>query len=135
MRAPRRSSLADVEQQPAVLVGDHGTEVSPPTQPLYRFRGTLTAVGSSSVTLDVRGGNGRALRLLVGQGASQTFTTGGETIFLLWQGKVPTVIGLAQLKVGDKVAVRIRADKGSTLAQVEATAAVHVGDREPANAP
>ena len=135
VRAPAGSALADIEHQPAVLVGDHGTQTSPPTQPLYRFRGTLTAVGSSSVTLDVRGGNGRALRLLVGQGASETFTTGGETIFLLWQGKVPTAIGLAQLKVGDRVAVRVRADKGSTLAQVEATAAVHVGDREPANAP
>ena len=135
VRAPARSSLADIVQQPAVLVGDRGTQVTPPTQPLYRFRGTLTAVGSSSVTLDVSGGNGRALRLLVGQGASQTFTTGSGTIFLLWQGRVPTVIGRAQLKGGDRVAVRIRADKGSTLAQVEATAAVHVGDREPANAP
>ncbi len=75
------------------------------------------------------------MRLLIGQGASQTFTTGGETIFLLWQGRVPTVIDLSQLKVGDKVAVRVRADKGSTLAQVESTPAVHVGDREPANAP
>jgi hypothetical protein len=28
--------------------------------------------------------------------------------------------------------VRIRADKGSTLPQVEATPANHVGDREPA---
>jgi hypothetical protein len=133
VRAPRGASLADVEQQPSALVGDHGAQLYKPTQPLYRFRGKLTAVGDSSVTLDVRAGNRRAMRLLIGQSSSQTFTTGDQTIFLLWQGKVPTVISLGALKVGDTVVVRIRADKGSTLAQVESTPAVHVGDREPAN--
>ncbi len=135
VRATRGTSLSDVEQQPATLVGDHGTQLYKPSQPLYRFRGTLTAVGDSSVTLDVNAGNRRAMRLLVGQSSSQTFTTGDQTIFLLWQGKVPTVISLSQLKVGDKVVVRLRADKGSTLSQVESTPAVHVGDREPANQP
>jgi hypothetical protein len=135
VRAPRGSSLADVERTAAALVGDHGTQLFKPTQPLYLFRGTLTAVGGSSVTLDVRGGNARAMRLLIGAGAGQTFATGDQTIFLLWQGKVPTVISLSQLKVGDRVVVRIRAARGSTLEQVESTAAVHVGDREPANAP
>jgi hypothetical protein len=133
VRAPGNASLADIEQAAAALVGDHGTELYKPSQPLYLFRGTLTATGGSSVTLDVRGGNARATRLLIGQPSSQTFTTGDQTIFLLWQGKVPTVIDLSQLKIGDKVVVRVRADKGSTLAQVEAAAAVHVGDREPAN--
>jgi hypothetical protein len=133
VRAARGASLADIEQQPAALVGDHGSQLNKPSQPLYRFRGKLTAVGDSSVTLDVRGGNRRALRLLVGQSSSQTFATGDQTIFLLWQGKVPTVISLSQLEVGDRVVVRIRADQGSTLAQVESTPAVHVGDREPAN--
>jgi hypothetical protein len=42
------------------------------------------------------------------------------------------VIDASKLVVGDKIVVRIRADKGSSLAQVEATAANHVGDREPA---
>src|SRR5579871_756652 len=126
------SSLADIESQDAGLVGDHGTQLTPPDKPLYLFRGTLTSVGASSVTLDVGGGNARAMRLLLGQPTSETFATGDSTIFLLWQGKVPTVISLGQLKVGDEVVVRIRADKGSTLAQVESTAAVHVGDREPA---
>jgi hypothetical protein len=80
----------------------------------------------------VRGGNRRATRLLIGQPRSETFTVGANTIFLLWQGKVPTVISLAQLQLGDSVVVRIRANKGATLAQVESTAAAHVGDREPA---
>jgi hypothetical protein len=45
---------------------------------------------------------------------------------------VPTVISPAQLKVGDTAVVRIRADRGSSLARVESTPAAHVGDREPA---
>jgi hypothetical protein len=132
VRAPRGASLADIEERPSPLVGDHGTQLFKPTQPLYLFRGKLTATGDSSVTLDVRSGNARAMRLLLGQSSTQSFSTGDETIFLLWQGKVPTVISLDQLKIGDRVVVRIRAPKSSTLSQVESTAAVHVGDREPA---
>jgi hypothetical protein len=134
IRAPRRTPLADLERKDAGIVGDHGTQLFKPTQPLYLFRGTLDSVGTNSVTLDVRSGNARAMRLLLGQSRTQTFTTGDQTIFLLWQGKVPSVIDLSQLKVGDRVVVRIRADRGSSLSQVEATAANHVGDREPANA-
>ena len=135
VRAPRDASLSAIEQQQAGLVGDHGATLNPPTQPLYLFRGTLTAVGSSSVSVNVTGGDARALRLLIGQSAEQTFTFGDQTIFLLWQGKVPTVINASQLKTGDRIVVRIRADKGSTLAQVESTAAAHIGDREPASKP
>jgi hypothetical protein len=135
VRAPRGASLADVEQVQSSLLGDHGSELYEPSQPLYLFRGTLTAVGANGVAVDVRGGNRRALRLLVGQSSSQTFGVDGTTIFLLWRGKVPTVIDASQLKAGDRIVVRVRAPKGSTLAQVEATAAKHVGDREPANAP
>ena len=132
VRAPRGAALEQIERAAAGIVGDRGTQLSTPAQPLYLFRGRLTAIGSGSVTIDVRGGNARAMRLLLGQSASQTFATGEGTIFLLWQGKVPTVIDLAQLKLGDRVVVRTRAARGSSLAQVEATAARHVGDREPA---
>jgi hypothetical protein len=45
---------------------------------------------------------------------------------------VPTVIDPSKLVVGDKIVVRIRAEKAATLAQVESTPANHVGDREPA---
>jgi hypothetical protein len=133
VRAPRGSSLADIEQADAGLVGDHGTQLYKPDKPLYLFRGTLTAVGSGTVSVTVTGGNKRALHLLLGAGASQTFTYGDGTIFLLWQGKVPTVIDASKLVVGDKIVVRVRAAAKSSLATVESTAAVHVGDREPAS--
>lgn len=133
VRAAAGASLADIEQTAASLVGDHGTRLSTPTQPLYTVRGKLTAVGDGVVTLDVTGGNRRAMRLLIGQGSSQTFTTGGGTIFLLWQGRMPSVIDASKLTVGDRVVVHVRAAKGSSLTQVESTAATKVGDREPAS--
>jgi len=132
VRATAGASLAAIEAKPLGIVGDYGAQLRPPSKPLYLFRGTLTATGSNSVTLNVRGGNRSATRLLIGQPTSETFTVDANTIFLLWQGKVPTVISLAQLKIGDRIAVRIRAKKGSTLTQVESTVAAHVGDREPA---
>jgi hypothetical protein len=125
------ASLADLETKDAGLVGDHGSQLAPPSQPLYLFRGTLIATGPDSVTLRVHGGNHRASRLLIGRWKTQTFTVGADTIFLLWQGKVPTVISLAQLKIGDTVVVRIRSSRQASLARVRSTAAVHVGDREP----
>ena len=85
--------------------------------------------------MHVTGGDARAMRLLIGQSADQSFAFGDQTIFLLWQGKVPTVISASQLKVGDRIVVRVRADRGSSLAQVESTPAVHIGDREPASQP
>jgi hypothetical protein len=132
VRASRSATLAEIEQQQAGLVGDHGTTLNRPDKPLYLFRGTLTSVGSTGVTVHVTGGDRRAMRLLLGSSADQTFTFGDDTIFLLWQGKVPTVIDSTKLVVGDKIVVRIRAPKGAGLAQVEATAANHIGDREPA---
>ena len=133
VRDSRGASLAAIEAKNAGRVDDHGSQINPPSKPLYLFRGTLTGTSSDSVTLTVRGGNRAATRLMIGQPNSQTFTVGASTIFLLWQGKVPTVISLGQLTLGDKVVVRIRAPKHATLGDVESTAAAHVGDREPAN--
>jgi hypothetical protein len=134
VRAPRNASLAEIEQVQAGLVGDHGTQLFKPDKPLYLFRGTLTSVGSSTVTVHVTGGNRHALRLLIGSSADQSFTFGENTIFLLWQGKVPSVIDASKLTIGDRIVVRIRAEKGSTLAQVTSTVAVKIAEREPAQA-
>lgn len=134
VRAPGDASLAQIEATAPGIVGDLVTQPQSPTQALFLFRGTLTAVGPSSVGLDVSGGNRHALRLMLGQSSAQSFSFDGTTIILLWQGKVPTVISPSQLKIGDRFVVRVRAAQGSTLAQTEATPAVHLGDREPANA-
>ncbi len=134
VRADRGADLSTIEHQAAGIVGDHGTTLFRPDQPLYLFRGTLSSVGSSTVNVHVTGGNRRALRTLIGSSADQSFAFDGDTIFLLWQGKVPTVIDSTKLVVGDRIVVRIRAKAGSSLSQVESTAANHIGDREPPTA-
>jgi hypothetical protein len=131
VRAPRSATLAEIEATAAGVVADHGSNPpNRPDNPLYLFRGKLTAVGSSSVTVDVKGGNHRALRLLIGQPAGESFAYDAQTTFLLWKGKVPRVISASQLTVGDRIVVRVRAPKGSTLAQVEATAAKRIAEHE-----
>jgi hypothetical protein len=81
--------------------------------------------------VNVSGGDKRALRLLIGQSSTQTFAVGAETIFLVWQGKVPSVIDLAHLTVGDRMVVRIRAPRGSSLTDILAKPANRVAAREP----
>jgi hypothetical protein len=134
VRAPRNAALSEIEQVQAGIVGDHGTQLFKPNKPLFLFRGKLTAVGSSSVSVHVTGGNHRALHLLIGSSSEQSFTFGDGTIFLLWQGKVPTVIDASKLTIGDRIVVRIRADKGSSLAEVTSTPANKIAEREPPQA-
>jgi hypothetical protein len=45
---------------------------------------------------------------------------------------VPTLISPGQLRVGDRISVRIRAPRSFSLGQVEAIPANHVGDHAPA---
>jgi hypothetical protein len=135
VRAPRGSHLGAVEATDAAIVADRGATPSFAKLPLWLFRGTLSApAAGGKLTLHVNGGNARALRKLLGQGRDQTFSYNDATIFLLWQGKVPTVIQASDLKVGERVTVRIRAPRGSSLQQIENTPARHVGEHEPAAA-
>jgi len=134
VRAPGWASLPQIESRPAGVIADRVAKPNPPAYPLYHFRGKLAAPATTTnVTLKVRGGNRLALRTLLGSTRLQSFAYGPETIFLRWQGKVPTVIAPTDLTLGDRVTVRIRAPRGSTLAQVESTPAVHIGEHEPAS--
>jgi hypothetical protein len=134
VRAKNGASLGDVEATPAALVGDHGAKPNPPGRPLYLYAGTVTGGQSGGhIALHVTGGNWRGLKSMLGQPLDQTFSYDDGTIFLLWQGKVPTVIDPSQLKAGDRITIRVRAPRAATLAQVEATPANHVGDHEPGN--
>ncbi len=130
-RAGRDAALDTVKGTPAATVADHGPTLNKPDKPLYLFRGTFVSTDAGKVTIKVSGGNRNALRLMIGQDAQQSFATGGETVFLHWAKRIPTVIDASQLKVGDRIVIRVRADRGATLAQVEATAAKRVADREP----
>jgi FtsP/CotA-like multicopper oxidase with cupredoxin domain len=134
IRAAGDSSLQEIEKQPAAIVAD--TAVPNGRGPLWLFSGTVAGPQSGgTLALHVGSGNWKALQAMLGQPLDQTFTYDDGTIFLLWQGRVPTVIDPSQLKAGDRITVRIRAPRSDSLAQVEATPAAHVGDHEPAPNP
>ncbi len=135
IRSKADSSLSEIEANAAALVGDHGdTSGGAAGSPLYLYVGTVAGgQAGGHIALHVTGGNWRGLRSMLGQSLDETFSYGDGTIFLLWQGKVPTVIDPSQLKAGDRITIRVRAPRDATLAQVEAVAAAHVGDHEPGN--
>lgn len=131
VKAEWNTPIATITTTPAVAVGDRGAELVRPDKPLYLFRGTFVSTADGKVTIDVKGGNRHALRLMIGQPSQQTFTTDGSTVFLHWAQRIPTVIDASKLKVGDRIVIRVRADRGATLATVESTPAKRVADREP----
>jgi hypothetical protein len=134
IRAPHDSSLQQIDAQQAAVVADRAAPNG--GRPLWLFVGNVSGPQSGGhIALHVTSGNWKALQAMLGQSLDQSFTYDDGTIFLLWQGRVPTVIGPSQLKAGDRITVRIRAPRADTLAQVEATPAAHVGDHEPAPAP
>jgi hypothetical protein len=132
VRATPGSSLSQVEGTPANVVTDSLSRPAA-SHPLYLFAGTVSGPQSGGhIGLHVTGGNRLALRHMLGVSPDQTFTYDDSTFFLLWKAGVPTVIDASQLKAGDRITVRVRAPRRDTLAQVEATPAVRVGDHEPA---
>ena len=132
VRAARDSSILQIATTPASVVADRGGHPGRPHQALWLFRGTLNSTaGTSSVSLHVLDGNHRALRSMLGAPVDESFAYDSHTTFILWQGRVPAVIAATDLKAGDRVTVRIRAPRGSTLAQVEATPAARIAEHEP----
>jgi hypothetical protein len=132
VRARGGATLAELLATPVAIVGDHGASQGRGGRPLFLFVGTVAGGQSGGhIALHVTSGNWRGLKSMLGQPVDQTFAYDSGTIFLLWQGRVPTVIDPAQLKAGDRISVRVRAPRDATLAQVEATPASHVGDHEP----
>ena len=132
IRAPRNSSLQQVESAPAKIVADRGPNPGRPGKPLWLFKGSLNAPADGShLSVHVGDGNYRALKAMLGQSLDQSFAYGRRTIFIRWQGRVPELISPSQLQVGDSISVRVRAAARSSLAQVEATPANHVGEHEP----
>jgi hypothetical protein len=129
IRTDRRASIGQIESTPARQVADRGPAGRFPSQPLWLFAGTLDAPAAGGhLTLHIRDGNLRALRAMLGQALDQTFSYDRHTVFVLWQGRVPTVVSPGQLHTRDRVTVRIRAPRSFSLAQVEQVPANHVGD-------
>ncbi len=133
IRAPRRSSLAQVESTPAAVVADHGPNPGRAAKPLWLFKGTLNAPASGGrLNIHVLDGNYRSLKAMLGQGQDQSFAYSRRTVFIRWQGRVPTLISPSQLAVGERINIRIRARGHASLPEVESTPANHVAAHGPA---
>jgi len=131
VRAAARADLDEIESTPAGIIGDRGATPEFAHQPLYQFNGTFSGASSAGkIDVHVNGGSRIALRALLGHSADQTFSYGDETIFLLWTGKVPTVTSADQLKEGDRIVVKIRAPRGTSLDQLEQMPAARVAEHE-----
>jgi len=130
VRAEAGSTLQQIESTPAGVVADHAAQGR--ARPLWLFEGAVPGPQSGGrLALHVDSGNWKALHAMLGQPLDQSFAYDDGTIFLLWQGGVPTVIDPSQLRPGDRITIRVRAPRDAALAQVEATPANHVGDHEP----
>jgi hypothetical protein len=99
----------------------------------FMFNGRLLADAGSSTSLfvDVKGGNKPALRKLIGQGRTQQFAVDSNTQYIRWTHGVPTVVTESNLVAGDRVSINVRAPREDSLAQIEATPAWRVADRGP----
>jgi hypothetical protein len=99
----------------------------------FQFNGRLLADAgtSSSLFVDVKGGNKPALRKLLGQGHTQQFAVDSNTQYLRWTHGVPQVVDESNLVADDRVTINIRAPRSDSLAQIEATPSWRVADRGP----
>jgi len=132
VRAARDASLAQIDATPASRVADRGPAPGHAGKPLWLFVGTLNApAGGSKVSIHVQSGNWLALRKMLGQPLDESFSYGNRTIFILWRSGTPTVISPSQLRVGDRISIRIRAPRVDSLQQAEQVPATHIGDHEP----
>jgi hypothetical protein len=132
VRAARDASLAQIEAAAAFRVADRGPTPGHAGKPLWLFIGTLNSPATAGkVAIHVQSGNWLALRKMLGQPLDESFSYGNRTIFILWRSGVPTVISPSQLRVGDRISIRIRAPRVDSLQQAEQVPATHIGDHEP----
>jgi hypothetical protein len=132
VRGAREASLAQIEATAAARVADRGPSPGHAGRPLWLFIGTLDApAAGGKVTIHVQSGNWLALRKMLGQPLDESFSYGNRTIFILWRSGVPTVISPGQLRVGDRISIRIRAPRVYSLQQAEQVPVTHIGDHEP----
>jgi hypothetical protein len=99
----------------------------------FMFNGRLLADAgnSSSLFVDVKGGNRPALKKLLGQGRTQQFAVDSNTQYIRWTNGVPQVVDESNLVAGDRVTVNVRAPRSDSLQQIESTPAWRVADRGP----
>ena len=131
VRARRGAPLSRLTAKPAHRVADL-TDWARPAGKQYIVFGRLAAVDTTAQTLtvDVRRGNDRALRVLVGQPTTQTFRYDASTTFVRWERGGPVLLGASNLAAGDKIRLRLFAPGDASLQTMLATPAAIVAQRE-----
>ena len=99
-----------------LAAGASNTFAARSSEQTYVFNGRLLADAgnSSSIYVDVNGGNKPALKKLVGQSDSQYFAVGSGTQYLRWSHGVPTVVAESNLAAGDIVSVQVQAARDAS---------------------
>src|SRR5439155_6838073 len=96
----------------------------------YSFLGQVSAApANGQLTVTVQRGDPAALRAMLGQSVSQTFSYGSNTEFLKWSKGVPSVVQATDVRVGDFVWIHVRDARGASLADIEARPAGMVSDQ------
>jgi hypothetical protein len=103
---------------------------------LFLFRGTCTAkdTAGNHLTITVDGGNWWALKAMLGQSTSQTFTYDDSTALLSWQTGRPRPVTEDAIPCGPdgtRLAIRMRARRDAPLATLVTTPAAIVNVKEP----
>lgn len=131
VKAPRNSALSTILAAPAYRVV-RVIQPLPRTGRAYAFIGNCKSVSANTVTMDVTGGNWRALYKMLGQPITQTFAYDpNATPFVSWSRGYPTAFPAAQAaqycaQTGGNMKVTVYSPKGSTLQQITATSAARV---------
>ena len=116
----------------AVLVTAAGAGAAAPRKAHgieYSFMGQVSAASANGqLSVTVQRGNAAALRVMLGEPVSQSFSYGSNTEFLKWSKGVPSVVQAGDLAAGDFVWIHVRDTAGASLADIESTAAGLVGD-------
>jgi hypothetical protein len=131
----KRAKLADLLSRPVRTVRDVSAKDLGRGR-LYLFRGVCTAkdTAANRLTINVHGGNWRALHAMLGSPIAQTFAYSDSTSFVSWHTGRPRVVGEEQVPCGPdgtRVAIRVRAPKLTPLATLVTTPAALVNVREP----
>ena len=114
---------------PAAIAGkDASKPVAPKVKySMFEFSGTVTAVGTDSITISPVRAHGKKSRVALAGATSFVAKIDGKTRLLRsGMGRV----ALGKVMVGDRVKVEVRAPRGTTLAEMPAAKRVKVKSAE-----
>ena len=132
VRAPRQAPLSVIEAAPAKLIADLATSQKVQGR-LFVWGGKTVAIDltAQTITVQIRFGNRRGLKALLGNPATQTFHYDSATQFVSWKKYVPAMVAPTTVSVGTPVTLRTRAIGNVSLTDLTNAPLWRVRVREP----